>query len=140
MAALQLNRVAIQAVTMGASTPPMLPHRFIQPDTEPLYWPPMSRQAAQEALKVRPRDPSDRLIHRTFCQGTVATAPRYRVTQQRTRPTLPKVVRAWNFDIPAATILSATTPVPMVVMNRASQGSEAAKPIFARENFCASIR
>jgi hypothetical protein len=40
MAICQPYRVASQAVTVGAKTPPALPNRFIQPETEVENLPP----------------------------------------------------------------------------------------------------
>jgi hypothetical protein len=98
------NFVAIQAVPTGATIPPILPHEFIQPDTDPLYFPPISKQDAHEAVKVNPSDPSDRVSQTTFCVGAEVMDAMYNVTQQVIKPKEPNNVRARCFDNPALTI------------------------------------
>ena len=59
-----------KAVTIGARTPPMLPQRLIQPETEPVYLPPREMTEDQLALIAKPKAPRETDIQKMFIAGS----------------------------------------------------------------------
>jgi hypothetical protein len=78
--------VTTQAVIIGAAPPTILPTKFIQPDTVPVYLPAMSLHVVQEEFMVNPRNPSANVNQIRVAHFDIASAVRHNPKQQNSIP------------------------------------------------------
>src|SRR5699024_8885516 len=103
-------RSAKKPASNGLSNAPILPHKFIQPETVPEKLRPKSVAAAQLIPIDMPIPPKHNDNQKTFTYKSSVFNAKIKEIQNTTKPKIAITPRAINFEVPCCKILSEMMP------------------------------
>ena len=127
---------------MGARTPPMLPHKFIHHETEPVYFPPKEITVDQLALIEKPKAPSETDIQKIFISALGVFAAIYNPKDVIATPAIAVIVRIvyWRSAFFPFARWSETYPATNTMAINAIQGKLAQTPMDFNDKLCTSVK